>query len=618
MNDVGPIASRLPLERELDERLTFFIRLRWLAAAGILAGSWIYVGVLGAQGPAWPLVLTGLGVGVYNTVFALQHHRRVHPVDPSWIYAQMGLDWISLTILVHYTGGVQSPVALAYAFHIMIGAFLLPRRAAWVQAGVASALLGLMMAAEGSGWWAPLDTGDLGFRESSSSGASLTRWALLSAFFLVTAFLVRSIGGALRDKERELVNSQARLDLALREMEALYELGQAAYATLDLDQVLKLIAERATDLTGGKGCSIGLLDDTGEAVLPMASHGLSEDYLSKGPLQVARSAMVAQALAGEAVQVDDIAADHRLQYPERARREGIEAIICIALKIGERPIGVLRVYAGTRQPFDERALSFLRNLANLAAVAIQSARAYSRSQALSEERLWLARTTHHQLRAPLAVMRSLLEAMPYAGDLTDKQRDLVDRAAKRIDELLGLVHDLLELAYAQRQAHGLKPEPVALEHSLAKPLETASERAQLKGVDLVVSGLEDATVVAFDEDVERIFANLLENAVKYTPARGRVTLAAQRRGDEVRIEVRDTGIGIAEEDRERVLRGFYRTTAAKETGELGTGVGLAIVDRLVRRWHGTLELHSGVGEGSCFTVVLPAAGAAGGEPGEGG
>ena len=590
MNDAGLIAAPIPLERELDERLSFFIRLRWLAATGILVGGWIYTGWTGAAGSAWPLSLTGAGVLAYNAVFALQHRRRrgQQPVDRSWVYAQMALDWVALTSLVYYTGGVKSPVALAFAFHIMIGAFLLPRAAAWVQAGIASALLGMLMAAEGD-------------------AASLMRWAMLSAFFTITAFLVRSIAGALRRKERALVESQAHLDLAFHEMEALYELGQVAYATLDLDQVLALIAERATSLTGCKGCSIGLLDDSGEAVLPVASHGLSEDYLSKGPVQVERSAMVAQALAGEVVQVDDIAADARLQYPEGARREGIRSIVCVALKIGERPIGVLRVYAATPRPFSEGEISFLLNLANLAAVAIHSARAYAESQALSDERAWFARTTHHQLRAPLAVMRALLEALAFAGELTDKQTELVERATRRVDGLLELVRDLLELAHAQRLMPHLKPEPVALARSLAKSLETLTERAQLKGVNLVVKSGDDIVAAADEGDVERILANLLENAVKYTPSGGQVTLTVERRGESVCIQVRDTGIGIAEADREQVFRGFFRTEAAKETGEYGTGVGLSIVERLVRRWHGTLELQSAVGEGSCFTVHLPAA-----------
>ncbi|MFH1570543.1 MAG: ATP-binding protein, partial [Gemmatimonadota bacterium] len=93
--------------------------------------------------------------------------------------------------------------------------------------------------------------------------------------------------------------------------------------------------------------------------------------------------------------------------------------------------------------------------------------------------------------------------------------------------------------------------------------------------------------------------------VKYTPAGGTVTLRARRQAERVTVEVRDTGIGIADKDRERIFKGFYRTEAAKATGEHGTGVGLSIVRRLVQRWRGTLELESAPGRGSRFVVNLP-------------
>ena len=595
-------AASIPLDRELDERLSYFIRLRWLAAAGIAAGGWLAVDILAAGYALTPLISISLVVFVYNGLFLVLQRRRPRTRGIR-IYAQVALDWGALTALVHYTGGMQSPVALAYVFHIIIGAMLLPRMAAWVQAGVASTVIGALAMAEQQGGWHAVDVGSVGLQYPVAG--RLQSWLVLTTFFLISAFLTSSIARALRRKERAVANSQVSLDRAFHEMEALFELGQVTHATLGLQPVLQLIAERATKLMGAHGCSIGLLDEAGTAVLPAASFGLSEEYLSKGPVQVQRSAMVAQALVGEVVQVQDIAADHRLQYPERARSEGIQAIVCVGLQL--RAIGVIRVYSPRPRPASDREVAFLRNLANLAAVAIGSARAYAESQELSDERAWFARTTHHQLQAPLAVMAGLLDAIPFAGTLSAEQENLLGRASRRVDELLGLVRDLLDLAYAQRPSLHLEPQPVALAVSLATSLETLQERARLKDVVLRVADLGGVTVDAESDDVARIFSNLLENAVKYTPSGGEVTLDVNHRGGLVCVEVTDTGIGIADADRERVFRGFFRTDAAKATGEVGTGVGLSIVRRLVHRWHGTLELDSAPGEGSCFRVLLPVA-----------
>ncbi|MFH1567808.1 MAG: GAF domain-containing sensor histidine kinase [Gemmatimonadota bacterium] len=612
MNDACMIGAPIPMERELEERFSWFIRMRWLAAAGIFAGTWLAVNLVGAAFSPWPLYATGFWVTAYNGFFALARPRLEARLTPSYrpcILAQMGFDWVALVCLVHYSGGIQSPVALAFAFHIVIGAMLLSRRAAYLQAALASLLLAALAQAEYGGWWPPVEPGDLGMLPTLTVRDAALRWFVLSVFFAVTAVLTGSITVRLRQKEQAVVDSETALDRAYREMEALYELGQVVHATLDLKQVLALIAENGARLMGVKGCSIGLLDETGQSLLPGGAYGLSQDYLDKGPVEVARSAMVAEALTGAAVRIADVANDPRLQYPEGAVQEGVASIACVAMELQDRHTGVLRVYSAVPRQFSDGEIAFLRNLASLGAVAIESAKLYAESQALSEERAWFARTTHHQLRAPLAVMRGLLDALSFAGSLTEKQADLVERAERRIDELLDMVRDLLDLAYAQRPALHLKPEPVRLSAALGRTLETMRERALLKGVTFQAEGLDQDLVIGADpEDLRRIIANLLENAVKYTPVGGTVALRAERRADRVVVAVRDSGIGIADRDRQRIFQGFYRTEAAKATGEHGTGVGLSIVRRLVQRWHGTLELESAPDQGSCFTVNLPAGG----------
>lgn len=612
-DDSGPTRSApTPLEQELDERLIRFVRLRWLAALSIVAGTWMARQWIGVEYSPWPLYVVGAAVAAYNCIFALLWRRldagdRQRFCRPS-IHVQIGLDWVALICLVHYTGGVQSPVALAFVFHLILGALLLSRLASFIQAVSSSALLALLIAAEEMGWWLPLAMPTDALGGLPPMQTSIIRWLILSVFFAVTAVLMTAIGARLREGEGSLVDSERRLDRAYRDMEALYELGQAANATLDVDKVLALIAENGARLMGLRACAIGLLDESGEQIDTAATFGLSQEYLEKGPVQVAHSEMLAQALAGHAVRIHTVTPDSPLQYPDPIAREGLRSILCVALQIKGRPIGVVRVYSEREREFTDADVTFLRNLANLAAVAIESARAYGESEALSEERAWFARTTHHQLRAPLAVVSGVLDALPYAGELSPKQAQLVERSRRRVQELLDLVRDLLDLANARRATHDLEPEPVVLSESLGPALETTGEQAEMKQVQFAIEGSgQDAAVAAQADDVRRIFTNLLENAVKYTPTGGAVTYRAEQRGEMVSVEIRDSGIGIGEEDREKIFQGFYRSEAAKATGEIGTGVGLIIVSTLVERWQGTLELVSSPGEGTTFTVNLPAA-----------
>lgn len=139
-------------------------------------------------------------------------------------------------------------------------------------------------------------------------------------------------------------------------------------------------------------------------------------------------------------------------------------------------------------------------------------------------------------------------------------------------------------------------------------MELALERASGKGVELEVSIPEsDILVDLRAQDVNRIFSNLLDNSVKYTGEGGRVKLDVRSLDERVQIEVSDNGIGIEPKDQERIFEGFYRTAAAKSTGEMGTGLGLSIVKQLVERWGGELQLESTPGQGTRFTITLPIA-----------
>jgi two-component system sensor histidine kinase SenX3 len=108
------------------------------------------------------------------------------------------------------------------------------------------------------------------------------------------------------------------------------------------------------------------------------------------------------------------------------------------------------------------------------------------------------------------------------------------------------------------------------------------------------------------ELMEYAFYNLLTNAVKYSPSQTEVTTAATRQNGHILISVQDQGIGMDQKEVRRIFQKFYRTKKAEESGEAGTGIGLSIVEQIVVQHGGTIEVKSRPGEGSCFTLVLPA------------
>jgi signal transduction histidine kinase len=354
-----------------------------------------------------------------------------------------------------------------------------------------------------------------------------------------------------------------------------------------------------------KACFIRLFDKSGTQLYIGGAYGLSEEYLNKGPVEVSKSLIDMEALSGGVVQVLEVADDLRFQYREEARREGIRSALCIPLSGKNRVLGVIRVYSAEPHEFSEQEQHLLLNLANLGAVAIENARSYSELEELNKERTWFARTTHHQLRAPLAAIQGVLDALPYAGPLNEKQLDLIARSSRRITDAFDMIRDLLDLAAAQRPLDDQNRQPVALEEALQRAIETGRERARAKGVNFAVElPKEPLEVLGYETDIDRIFSNLIDNAIKYTPADGNVEFNVERSDGEIQFEVRDNGIGIGANEQERIFEGFYRTQSAKATGEIGTGLGLSIVKRLVERMGGSLRLQSEPGVGTAFTVVL--------------
>jgi signal transduction histidine kinase len=214
----------------------------------------------------------------------------------------------------------------------------------------------------------------------------------------------------------------------------------------------------------------------------------------------------------------------------------------------------------------------------------------------------------HELRAPVVAAQSLLRTLArgMAGEITEKQEKILGRVEARHGELLDLVNDLLALAATKTAAPDQPLEAVPLRPMLEKVVDRLRETAQADGVEIsLVIPDEPLTARATKDGLEMVLANLVGNAVKYTPRGGRVLARLEGRGRSATVSVSDTGIGIAAEDLPRLGEEFFRASNAKASGITGTGLGLAIVRQHLDHWGARMEVESQVGQGSTFRVILP-------------
>jgi two-component system phosphate regulon sensor histidine kinase PhoR len=213
----------------------------------------------------------------------------------------------------------------------------------------------------------------------------------------------------------------------------------------------------------------------------------------------------------------------------------------------------------------------------------------------------------HELRSPLVSIRQinsvLLEGL--AGPLKEKQQDFIDRGKKKIDALLELINDLLDVAKIEAGQYVQRRIPTDIGKIIKETVSLMGPRAEEQGITLTHSCLDLKPVQADPKNMEEVFNNLISNAINYSPGGGHVTVTAQGLGEYMEIKVQDTGVGIPPEELPKIFDKFYRVKSPKTRQVIGTGLGLAIVKGIVEAHQGTIEVESIVDKGTTFRILLP-------------
>jgi signal transduction histidine kinase len=209
----------------------------------------------------------------------------------------------------------------------------------------------------------------------------------------------------------------------------------------------------------------------------------------------------------------------------------------------------------------------------------------------------------HDLRTPLTRLRGTAELALAGEPNLDRYRDALAECVEESDRVLVMLNTLMDISEAESGAMPLTREPIPLADLAARALDLYRDVAEGKGVH-VVSEADPAVVVSGDRvRLEQVAANLLDNAVKYTPAGGRVTIAVHGGEGMGRLEVRDTGPGIPAPELPHIWERLFRGDTSRT--ERGLGLGLSLVKAIVEAHGGGVEVTSEVGEGATFAMVLP-------------
>ena len=211
----------------------------------------------------------------------------------------------------------------------------------------------------------------------------------------------------------------------------------------------------------------------------------------------------------------------------------------------------------------------------------------------------------HELKTPVGAISLLAEALESSADDAEAVRRFAKRMHKESARLAALVQDIIELSRLQGASVTQQGGPVDINAVIAEAVDRSQLPAESKNISIVVGGRTDGKVFGDQDLLVTALRNLIDNAIRYSPANTRVGIGVRSREGLVSISVTDQGEGLSPEDQERVFERFYRVDAARSRHTGGTGLGLSIVKHVASNHGGEVTLWSQPGQGSTFTLRLP-------------
>jgi signal transduction histidine kinase len=402
--------------------------------------------------------------------------------------------------------------------------------------------------------------------------------------------------------ERDLAEALERQSAAAQVLEVL------GGSTFELDPVFETVLQQAVRLCRADAGLIYVLD--GEVYRVEATLGASQayrEYIAGVPLAAGSGGVVDLVQAERrTVQLEDAASDPRYTMSRALELGGFHTMLGVPMLAEDRVLGVIVLWRKEIAPFDDRTIALVEGFATQGVIAIQNVMTARALEITSGHKSEFLASMSHELRTPLNAVIGfsdvLLERM--FGELNERQEEYVRDIRDSGQHLLELINEILDLSKVEAGRMELEPALLSLPALLEQGLALVRERAARQRLEVSLAVAGDVGEVWADEiKLKQVVVNLLTNAVKFTPVGGRIDVDARVVGEEAVVSVRDTGVGIASSDQERIFEAFQR--GDRRASVEGTGLGLTLSKRFVELHGGRMWVESALGAGSTFAFAIP-------------
>jgi signal transduction histidine kinase len=417
------------------------------------------------------------------------------------------------------------------------------------------------------------------------------------------------------ENARLFTQTDQALARRVEELSLFQRIDQQLNRSLELNQVLSLSLNWAIALTNAAGGSIGLFetvesDDIEAVKLPnnqilrlMVFRG--EEEHSEARLVSLDHPIVRQVMKdGRSVLTRNVS--------EKESVDGTPASVQLAVPIQQDGVitGLITLETQHNVEINREDIAFVERLSDRAAVAIKNAKLYEAIHAANKAKSDFISLVAHELRVPMTSIKGYTDLMNagLAGPLSDQQKQFLEVIRRNLTRMTSLISDLSDINHIESGRMKFDLKPFDLREVVADVADSLRERISNREQTLHLE-IEDALppVYADSSRMAQVISNLMSNANKYTPEGGEIMVRAWPNGRYAFVSVQDNGLGISEENQEKLFTQFFRAEDKAVREQPGWGLGLSIVRRMVEAQDGEITFESELGAGSTFTFTIPLA-----------
>ncbi|MBW1699955.1 MAG: GAF domain-containing protein [Deltaproteobacteria bacterium] len=385
------------------------------------------------------------------------------------------------------------------------------------------------------------------------------------------------------------------------------DVSTSVHSGTRVKEVLDLVVKKTTEALSAKGALLRILNLETHQLELGASYGLSDRYLSKGPVSSEKMITDLYRL-NKVIIIEDILTDSRVQYPQEAWQEGIRMMLDLPLTLGNHVVGILRIFFAEKRTFTEEELSFVVSIAEQSALAIDKARIIEAQQArydqlaIQTEKLSalgrMAAAIAHEINNPLAGV--LLYASNLVKKVPDKSqlKEGLEVIIRETVRCKSIIQELLEFSRDREPRKTLSN----INSIIEKALRILENEFRLQHISIEKRLSDEIENTFLDENqIEQVFVNLLLNAIQAIEENGQIIIKSFLSPDRNRavITIEDTGCGIPQQHLSKIFEPFFSTK------KKGTGLGLAVSYGIIRNHGGNITVTSQCAQGTCFTIEIP-------------